>query len=162
MWFVVGLPRTRSPGRAQLVDRGAGVFRPPMEVRRLADVVLPQDLGDRDPRLALLQDADDLALREPGLPHGLLLSTPRKSTSELSTRRGSLRPDQSIRGSIERYDQCPLHLDSRCGANFSIRFFFISNSSGWLIVSKIFETGTTMAIPMLIFSLVNGGVVSLT
>src|SRR6266567_8542190 len=91
MWFVVGLPRTRSPGRAQLVDRGAGVFRPPMEVRRLADVVLPQDLGDRDPRLALLQDADDLALREPGLPHGLLLSTPRKSTSELSTRRGSLR-----------------------------------------------------------------------
>src|SRR5438309_9029830 len=78
----------------QLVDRGAGVFCPPMEVRRFADVVLPQDLGDRDTRLALLQDADDLALREPGLPHGLLLSTPRKSTSELSTRRGSLRRGQ--------------------------------------------------------------------
>ena len=31
---------------------------------RLADVVLPQDLGNRDPRLPLLQNADDLPLGE--------------------------------------------------------------------------------------------------
>src|SRR6185503_11503779 len=53
------------PQPLQLVDRRPGVLRSPMEVGRLADVVLPQDLGDRDPRLPLLQDADDLALREP-------------------------------------------------------------------------------------------------
>src|SRR5258705_7540108 len=39
------------PQPLQLVDRGARVLRPPMEVGRLADVVLPEDLGDRDPRL---------------------------------------------------------------------------------------------------------------
>jgi hypothetical protein len=33
-----------------------------MAVGRLADVVLPEDLRDRGPRLPLLQDADDLAL----------------------------------------------------------------------------------------------------
>src|SRR5207247_8944836 len=45
----------------QLVDRGPRVLRAPLEVRRLADVVLPQGLGDRDARLALLQDVDNLA-----------------------------------------------------------------------------------------------------
>jgi hypothetical protein len=62
----------------------------PAEVRRLADVVLPQDLRDRDPRLALLQDVDDLAFREPRLSHGHLLG-PGKSTFKLSTQWGSLR-----------------------------------------------------------------------
>ena len=37
-------------------------FDPPLEVGRLADAVLPQQLRDRDPAFALLQDRDDLAL----------------------------------------------------------------------------------------------------
>src|SRR5262249_27610158 len=37
----------------QLIDRGAGVLRAPLEVRRLADAVLPQDLCDRHAGLAL-------------------------------------------------------------------------------------------------------------
>lgn len=48
-------------------DRDARVLRFPAEVRRPADAVLPHELGDRDPRVAVLQDADDLALRELGL-----------------------------------------------------------------------------------------------
>src|SRR5258705_7908277 len=80
------------PQPLQLVDRGARVLRPPMEVGRLADIVLPEDLDDRDPRLPLLQDADDLALGEPRLSHGHLLG-PGKSTFELSTGWGSLRTD---------------------------------------------------------------------
>src|SRR5215831_1262579 len=74
----------------ELGYRGPRVLRPPLKVRRLADVVLPEDLGDRDARLPLLQDLDNLALREPRLSHGHLLG-PGKSTVEVSTGRGSLR-----------------------------------------------------------------------
>ena len=37
-----------------------------MTVGRLADGLLPQNPGDRDPRLALLREADDLAVLRPG------------------------------------------------------------------------------------------------
>src|SRR4029453_13448190 len=77
------------PRPLQLVDRRPCVLRPPMEVGCLADIVLLQDLGNRDPRLSL--DADDQALGEPRLSHGHLLG-PGKSTLEWSTGWGSLRP----------------------------------------------------------------------
>src|SRR5262249_3395603 len=70
------------------------VLRPPLKVRRLADVVLPEDLGDLDARLPLLQDLDNLALREPRLSHGHLLD-PGKSTVEVSTGRGSFAVSRS-------------------------------------------------------------------
>src|SRR5262249_40310466 len=58
----------------ELGDRGPGILRPPLKVGRLADVVLPQDLGNRHTRLALLQNLDDLAFREPRLSHGISLA----------------------------------------------------------------------------------------
>src|SRR5262249_44834055 len=84
----------------ELGDRGPGILRPPLKVGRLADVVLAQDLGNRDARLALLQDLDDLAFREPRLSHGHLLG-PGKSTIKMSTEGGSLRtprPSPRCRG----------------------------------------------------------------
>src|SRR5215813_7085799 len=81
----------------QLGDRGPGVLRPPLKVRRLADVVLAEDLSDRHPRLALLQDLNNLALREPRLSHGHLLG-PGKSTVEVSTGGGSLRVRPQFKG----------------------------------------------------------------
>jgi hypothetical protein len=52
-----------------------------LEVRRLADVVLPQDLRDRNPAFALLQDVDNLVLGEARLSHGHHLLGPGRSTA---------------------------------------------------------------------------------
>ena len=48
----------------ELGDARARVLRPPVEIRRAADAVLPHQIGDRDPRLTFLQDANDLTLRD--------------------------------------------------------------------------------------------------
>src|SRR5262249_27575494 len=53
----------------ELGDRGARILRAPQEVGRSADAVAAQQVRHRDPRLTLLQDRDDLLLRESRLPH---------------------------------------------------------------------------------------------
>src|SRR5262252_5624042 len=90
--FELGVLRLELLQPLELGHRRSRVLRPPLKVRRLADVVLPEDLGDLDARLPLLQDLDDLAFREPRLSHGHLLG-PGKSTVKVSTSRGSLRRD---------------------------------------------------------------------
>ena len=54
----------------QVRDRRAGVLRLPIEVSGPTDAVLPYQLGQRDPRIAVFQDVDDLTFSESGLSHG--------------------------------------------------------------------------------------------
>jgi hypothetical protein len=81
--------------------------------------MLPQDLRDRHAGFALLENGDDLALREPGLPHGLLLSTWRKCSSGLGTgklrdsdRRGPPSQDNALRWVQDQSRLMPLRCTS--------------------------------------------------
>ena len=65
------------------------------------NAVLPHQVRDRDPRLAFLQDANDLTLREPGLPHGDSFQSARESNILRSGNRGSV-PKHAGRKSRER------------------------------------------------------------
>ena len=62
--------------------------------RGAADAVLPHQNCDRDPRLAFLQDANDLTLREPRLPDGESCQSARRSNILWSGIRRSL-PDHT-------------------------------------------------------------------
>jgi hypothetical protein len=55
--------------RAGVGDLHRAVLRPPRLEGRVADPVLSAAVPDRDPRLVLLQDPDDLLLAEPALAH---------------------------------------------------------------------------------------------
>ena len=52
--------------------------------------MLAHQVGERDPRLALFQDAHDLTFRKPGLPHSHSFQIARKSNILWYGTRGSL------------------------------------------------------------------------
>ena len=79
----------------ELGDARARVLRPPIEIRRAADPVLAHQIGDRDPRLAFLQDATDLTLCEPEFSHGNSGQSARKSNILWSGSKGSVPPPSS-------------------------------------------------------------------
>src|SRR5262245_32600146 len=78
----------------------------------------------RHPCLALLQDLDNLALREPRLSHGRLLG-PGKSTVEVSTGGGSLRASSSSMRPASILDRSRMSLisdDPQFGTIWPCRF----------------------------------------
>src|SRR4051794_9043441 len=84
---VLLLERLQAP---RLRDLEPAVLRAPGVERRITDAVPPADLGPRQPRLVLLQHADDLLLAEPALAH-----RPSPSSDGLQFKPGALQGARS-------------------------------------------------------------------